>query len=175
GGVVGGTIAVAHRSCDRPGQRYGERREDGEQEDQPEPGPFGEPGRDRDEDELRRGNRQPEGTESPAAAAGFHEGGDGGRSAYRDDAEPESAQRGERDDRPEHVGGEVAQRGQAEQSGAEHERPPPPQAGEQTAHGQLGQDGAGHHDASDQPGPQVVAAAADHPQGYDRNEQREAG
>ena len=28
-------------------------------------------------------------------------------------------------------------------------------------HGQLGQDGAGHHDASDQPGPQIVAAAAD--------------
>jgi hypothetical protein len=174
--VVGrDAIAVAYRSCDRPGQRYGERREDGEQEDQIEPGPFGQPGRGRDEDELRRGNRQAERAEGPAAAAGLHEGGDRGRSAHRDDAEPESAQGGERDDRPEPVGCEVTQRGQSEQPGAEHERPAPPQAGQQAAHRQLSQDGAGHHDAGDQPGPQIVAAAADHPQRRDGHEQREPG
>ena len=167
-------ITIAHRSCDRPGERYGERREDGEHEDQPESSPVGEPGREWDEDELRRGDRQPEGTEGPAAAAGLHEGRDRGRSAHRDDAEPEPAQRGERGDGPEPVGCEVTQRGQSEQSGAEHERPAPPQAGQHAAHRQLGQDGAGHHDAGDQPGPQIVTAAADHPQRRDGHEQREA-
>jgi len=167
-------ITVVHGSCDRPGERYGERREDGEHEDQPEPSPVGEPGRDRDEDELRRGDRQPEGTEGPAAAAGLHQGGDRGRSAHRDDAEPEAAQGGEREDGPEPVGCEVTQRGQSEQSSAEHERPAPPQAGQHAAHRQLSQDGAGHHDAGDQPGPQIVTAAADHPQRHDGHEQPEA-
>ena len=36
-------------------KRYGERREDSEHEDNPEPGPPGEPGRNRHKDELRHG------------------------------------------------------------------------------------------------------------------------
>ena len=134
-GAVGGcAISLAHGSCDRPGEGYGQRREDGEHEDEPEADPLGQPGRGRDKYELRRCRGQSEGTQGPSAAPGLHEGGDCGCSAHGHDSEAKPAQRGERRYRPQAIGGQLTQCGQSEQPGSEHQGPAPPEAGQHPAH-----------------------------------------